>query len=141
MDYKKVDGRHIIARLDKGEEIIASLRCIAECENIKLAMVQGLGAVNDIVIGVFDVESKQYKSNAFKGNFEIVSLTGTIDQMKGNYYSHFHISVGDENGHVLGGHMNQAIVSATGEIIITLLDGEIDREFSEEVGLNLIQLH
>lgn len=141
MDYKKVDSKHIIARLDKGEEIIASLKKIAEQENIMLAMIQGLGAVDEIIVGVFDTDEKKYHSNAFKGSFEIVSLTGTIDRMKGNYYSHFHISVGDGSGHVLGGHLNQAMVSATGEIIITILDGEVDREFSEEVGLNLLKLH
>lgn len=140
MDYKKVDSKHIIARFDKGEEISATLKIIAEKENIKLAMVQGLGAVNDITVGVFDIDAKKYKANSFQGYFEIVSLTGTIDRMQGNYYSHFHISVGDEQGKVLGGHMNRAVISATGEIIITLLDGEVDREYSEEVGLNLLKL-
>ena len=75
----------------------------------------------------------------YKGNFEIVSLTGTIDSMKGAYYSHFHMSAGDAQGHVVGGHLNQAVISATGEIIITLLDGSVDREFSPEVGLNILK--
>lgn len=139
MDYRKVDDRHIIARLDAGEEIVETVKSIAEKEQLHLAMIQGLGAVNDIVVGVFDIEEKKYKANSFKGNFEIVSLTGTIDSMKGAYYSHFHMSAGDAQGHVVGGHLNQAVISATGEIIITLLDGSVDREFSPEVGLNILK--
>ena len=139
MDYRKVDDRHIIARLDAGEEIVETVKSIAEKEQLHLAMIQGLGAVNDIVVGVFDIEEKKYKANSFKGNFEIVSLTGTIDSMKGAYYSHFHMSAGDAQGHVVGGHLNQAVISATGEIIITLIDGSVDREFSPEVGLNILK--
>jgi uncharacterized protein len=139
MDYRKIDETHIIARLDKGEEIVETLKVIAQKEHVNLAMIQGLGAVCEIVVGVFDVMAKKYKANQFTGNFEIVSLTGTIDSMQGNYYSHFHISVGDELGHVFGGHLNRAVISATGEVIITLMKGETDRKYSETIGLNLLE--
>lgn len=138
MDYKKLKDNHIVCRLDPKEEIITALKEIATKENIKLAMIQGLGAVNEVTVGVFEVAKKRYKANSFTGDFEIVSLTGTIDSMGGNYYSHFHISVGDEEGKVIGGHLNRAVVSATAEIIITVLDGEVDRKFNEDIGLNLL---
>ncbi len=137
MDYKRLDSSHILCRLDPGDEIIASLKELAEKENITLAMIQGLGAVNDITLGVFRVAEKRYYAKDFTGDFEIVSLTGTIDRMKGNYYSHFHLSVGGEDGTVLGGHLNRAVVSATAEIVITVLPGSVDRAFNETVGLNL----
>lgn len=139
MEYSKVDTAHYMVRLDAGDEIVASLKKMAEAEQITFAMIQGLGAVNDIIVGVFDVETKRYHSNMFTGNFEIVSLTGTIDRMKRTYYSHFHISVGDARGMELGGHLNKAVISATAEIVVTLLEGEIDREYSEAVGLNLVR--
>lgn len=139
MDYKRLDAQHIMCRLDPDEEIVASLQTIATQENIKLAMIQGLGAVKEVVAGVFNVGTKEYKSNTFKGWFEIVSLTGTIDSMEGKLYTHFHISVGDEEGKVFGGHLNKAVISATAEIIITILPGEIDREHSEKIGLNILK--
>ena len=46
MEYRKFDNV-IVARIDKDEEISEQLRVIAIKENIKLASVQALGAIND----------------------------------------------------------------------------------------------
>lgn len=137
MEYKRLDSSYILCRLDPGDEIITSLKVLAEKENITLAMIQGLGAVNDVTLGVFRVDEKRYYAKDYTGDFEIVSLTGTIDRMKNNYYSHFHLSIGGEGGTVIGGHLNRAVVSATAEIVITLLPGEVNRDFNETIGLNL----
>ena len=42
MEFLKVDERHYLVRLVRGEEIVASLKTLALQEKIKLAMVQGL---------------------------------------------------------------------------------------------------
>lgn len=47
------------------------------------------------------------------------------------------MSVGNEKGEVFGGHLNKAIVSATCEMVITIIDGKIDRELNKNIGLNL----
>ena len=49
------------------------------------------------------------------------------------------MSAGDEKGAVVGGHLNRANVSATCEMVITILDGSVGRAFSDEVGLNLFK--
>lgn len=136
MDYRKFENT-IIARIDKGEEILEQLQVIAEKENIKLASVSALGATNDITVGVFKTAEKKYYANHFTGDMEIVSLTGTVSTMDGKYYAHLHMSAGDAEGHVVGGHLNKAVISATCEMVITVINGEIDRKFNEEVGLNL----
>lgn len=135
MDYKRVK-KTIIARIDRGEEIIEQLRIIAQKENIQLASVSALGATNDITVGVFHTAEKQYHANRFTGDMEIVSLTGTISTMDGAYYAHLHMSVGDTEGRVVGGHLSRAVVSATCEMVIQILDGSVDREYNEAVGLN-----
>ena len=108
-----------------------------EKENIAFARVSAIGAVGSFTAGVFDTKTKQYRANEFEGNFEIVSLSGTVDRMNGAYYAHLHMSAGNEKGEVFGGHLNRAVVSATCEMTVTLIEGEIDRCFDEEVGLNL----
>lgn len=138
MEYRKF-GNTLVVRIDKGEEILESVRVLAEKENIKLASVQALGAINDFTVGVLETATKQYRSNSFTGAYEIVSLTGTINTKNDEFYCHLHLSAGNDKGEVFGGHLNRAVVSATCEMIVTCIDGRVDREFSDEIGLNLFK--
>lgn len=138
MDYKRFNNT-IVARIDKGEEILEKAKEIALKENIKLANLNALGATNDFTVGVLNVENKQYVSNNFHGNYEIVSLTGTINTKDGEFYTHLHMSAGNDKGEVFGGHLNRAVVSVTCEMVINIIDGTVDRYFDEETGLNLFR--
>lgn len=139
MKYKRFD-KIIVVRIDRGEEILDKIRELAIAENIKLASVTALGATNDFTVGVFNTAEKKYYANEFKGAFEIVSLTGTINTMDGQFYTHIHMSAGNDRGEVFGGHLNRAVVSATCEMIVTVIDGEVDRYRDDDVGLNLFKL-
>lgn len=138
MEYRKFNNT-IVARIDKGEEILDKIKEIANKENIKLANINALGATNDFTVGVFKTDEKKYYSNNFTGDFEIVSLTGTINTMNGEFYSHIHMSAGNDKGEVFGGHLNRAIVSATCEMVINIIDGTVDRVFNDEIELNLFK--
>lgn len=138
MEYRRF-GSDIVARMDKGEEILAQIKEIALKESIKSASVTALGATNDFTVGVYKIDEKKYYANTFQGNFEIVSLTGTINTMDGAFYTHLHMSAGNGKGEVFGGHLNRAVISATCEMVITVIDGRVDRFHSEEIGLNLFQ--
>lgn len=136
MEYRRFNDT-LVVRLDPKEEICEQIMAVAEKEKIMLAELQGLGAVNELTTGVFNTVTKEYHANQFQGAFEIVSLTGTLTRQNGKVYLHAHLSAGDEKGNVFGGHLNRAIVSATAEIVIRVIDGAIGRKFSEEIGLNL----
>ena len=138
MEYKRFD-KDIVVRIDKGEEILEKIKEVAIRENIKLATVTALGATNEFTVGVFKTEEKKYYSNSFQGDFEIVSLTGSINTMNDEFYTEIHMSAGDEKGNVFGGHLNKAIVSATCEMFIHVIEGKVDRELSEDIGLNLFK--
>ena len=138
MEYRRF-GDTLVLRIDKGEEIIQSLRLAAEKEQVRLAAVEALGAVDDFTVGVFDTVEKQYHANHFSGAFEIVSLTGTVTTQDGKFYAHLPMSAGDREGKVFGGHLNSATVSATCEMVVRVLDGEVERQFDEKVGLNLFR--
>ena len=135
MDYRRF-GSKIVARIDKGEEILEKLKEIALKENIKLAGVSALGATNDFTAGVYKVDEKKYYSNHFEMAAEITALIGTITEMNGKPYIHLHLTAADEKGHAFGGHLNKAVISATCEMVITLMDGQVGRKHDEEIGLN-----
>ena len=136
MEYRRF-GDTIILRIDRGEEICEQLKNMALKEQIRLASISALGAVNDFTVGVFRTGEKKYYANHFTGDHEIVSLTGTISTMNGEYYAHLHMSAGNAKGEVFGGHLNSAYVSATCEMVVRVVDGTVERAFSEDVGLNL----
>ena len=138
MEYRRFNNT-IVCRIDRGEEILDKIKEVTLKENIKLANVNALGATNEFTVGVFKTDEKKYYSNEFRGDFEIVSLTGTINTMNGEFYTHIHMSAGNEKGEVFGGHLNRAIVSATCEMVINIIDGVVDRDFNDEIGLNLFK--
>ena len=138
MDYRKFNNYYVV-RIDKGEEILEKIKEISLKENIKLANVNALGATNDFTVGVFKTAEKKYYANNFTGDHEIVSLTGTINTFNGEFYTHIHMSAGNDKGEVFGGHLNRAIVSATCEMVIEEIEGKVDRKFDENIGLNLFE--
>ncbi|NLY67541.1 MAG: DNA-binding protein [Tissierellia bacterium] len=136
MEYKRFKDK-IIVRLERGEEIVESITKLCNEEDIKLGRVTGIGATDKVKIGLFNVETKEYHSTVLEGDMEITNLSGNISRMDGEVYIHLHITVCDEENKAYGGHLNMAVISATCEIIIDVIDGYVDRRFDEETGLNL----
>ena len=137
MDYRKF-GTTYVMRLDPGDEIVEKVLWLAAVEQIKLATVTGLGAVDNVTLGIFSPDTKQFKANMFHADFEIVSLTGTITSQRGRPYAHLHMAVSDLAARCFGGHLNRGVVSASAEIVIQVLPGEIDRQPDARIGLNLM---
>lgn len=138
MEYGRF-GDTVLLRIDRGEEIIETVKRVAEKERIRLASVEALGAVDDFTVGVYDVAAKRYDSKTFTGAFEIASLVGTITEKDGAFYQHLHMSAGNRDCEVFGGHLNRAVVSVTCEMVIRVLSGAVDRAPDPETGINLIR--
>lgn len=138
MEFKRFGHKYVV-RLEKGEEIIESIKTLCQEEGIKLGTISGIGATNKATIGLFKTSTKEYHSKELTGDMEITSLLGNISQMNGEVYLHIHINLADEDNNVFGGHLTSAVISATGEIIIDVIEGIVDRKFNEEIGLNLFK--
>ena len=137
MEYKRIDDRHYVIRIDKNEEILEQLIIFCNKENIIAGEIKGIGASNKIEIGLFNTLTKEYKTSIKEGMFEITSLLGNISVKDNNTYLHAHINFSDESLNVYGGHLVKCYISATCEIIVTVLNGNVERKFNDEVGLNL----
>ena len=138
MEYKKVKN-HIIVRLDVGEEIISSIMNILKNEKISFATVTGIGATNDFTVGTYDVTNQLYKKSNYKGVYEIVSLLGNTSTMNNEPYIHIHMSAADKNNNVVGGHLNEAYISATAEIVLNITETNVDRIKDPNTGLNIFK--
>ncbi len=139
MRYKRC-GSKLVVRIDKGEEIIDTLLKVCGDCGITLGSVSGIGATGRATIGLFDTTAKKYHSKELVGEYEITQLSGTVTTMEGKPYLHVHATLSDASYAAFGGHLNAAVVSGTCEVIIDIMDGDVDRVYSEEVGLNLFRL-
>ncbi len=138
MEYKRFKDT-IVLRLNIGEDIVEKISELAEIEDIRLASVTGIGAVNDVTIGAFIPSEQKYYPHDYKGDFEVLALNGNLSTMDNNKYTHLHIAIGDHEGNAFGGHLNRAIVSATMEIFIHIIDGELDRVNDPVTTLNILK--
>ena len=109
MEYRRF-GNTIIARIDQGEDVLEKMKRIAMLEDVKLASVSALGTFSSMTVGIYDLEKRQFMGNDFEGMFE---------------------------GNVYGGHLSRGIIGATCEMVITVIDGVVDRVKDEETGLNI----
>ena len=135
MQYR-VFGDTYVVRLQRGEEVLACLRELCEKESISLGTVSAIGAVNHVV-GVYRVDEQKYVANTFDGVMELTSLMGNITEKDGEPYLHLHATFGDLTGKVIGGHLNEAVVSATCELFVRKVEGHVGRRLDPETGLNI----
>lgn len=139
MKYKKF-GTKVIFRLDKGEELVESLKIICSQLHIKLGTITGIGATNNVTVGLLDTQTKKYQSTVLTGDHEIAPVQGNITTMNNEVYLHLHINVSNKDHTSFSGHLNKAIISVTFEGVIDIFDGNVDRVLDQQQGINLLDL-
>ncbi|HXG92163.1 MAG TPA: DUF296 domain-containing protein [Blastocatellia bacterium] len=140
MKTKRTEDGFLIV-LDVGDEIIASLKEMAATERIGMASFTAIGAVRDVVLGYLDLDVKDYLKREFgSDSMELVSLIGNLARLNGEPVVHCHAVVGDREMRVYGGHLFQAVASATAEIYLRVYEGEVARAFDPNFGANTIRL-
>ena len=136
MEYKKIDNQYFL-RLDPDEKIVECLKDFCLKNNIKTGSVTGIGAIKSITLGCFNPDSKAYFERTILGVMELTSLVGNISRKDNLPYIHLHGNASKEDFSVIGGHLVEAVISATCEIWISESEGEINRKFLDKIGLNI----
>ena len=136
MEYRKF-GSDYVLRIDRGEEVMASLTAFCRETGVRLASVAGLGAADRVVLGLYDVEEQKFLKQELAGPMEVTSLVGSITEKEGKPYLHLHITVCGPDLAVKGGHLNECSISATCELNIHCIEGQVGRRYDPVTGLNL----
>ncbi|MFU0832492.1 MAG: PPC domain-containing protein [Oscillospiraceae bacterium] len=139
MQYKKC-GNTLAIRVDRGEELVKAIQSACEQENIAFGFITGIGAADHAVVGLYRVAEQKYYSNTFDGEMEMTSLLGSVTEMNGKTYLHLHANFAKSDGQVIGGHLNEAVISGTGEIFVQILNGKMDRRRDSVTGLNIFDM-
>ena len=136
MEYRRFENTYVI-RMDRGEEVRATLTSLCQQEGIRLASVEAIGAVDRAVVGLYDVGEKVYHRKEFTEPMELTGLLGTVTEKDGEPYLHLHATFCDANMQAHGGHVNELYISATCEMVLRLLPSQVGRRPDDVTGLNL----
>jgi predicted DNA-binding protein with PD1-like motif len=125
---------------DKGEEAAGGLLEFARSHEVYAGQLTAIGGFSDMVLGYFDRERKEYKKIPIQEQVEVLSLVGDIGLSKDEPQVHAHVVVGKADGSAWGGHLMEAHVWPTLEVIVVEPPSYLRRELDEETGLALIRL-
>jgi predicted DNA-binding protein with PD1-like motif len=131
--------RVAILRFDKGEEVIEEIRVYCKNNNIKTGLISAIGAIEEVELGYYDIDQQKYHLKELKEGLEIASLLGNVSILDNELIVHAHGVFSDKNMEVRAGHIMRMVVAATCEVELRILDGLITREYSKEIGLNLMK--
>ena len=138
MEYQKFEDSYII-RVARGEKIIESLTKLAEEEKILGGFFTGIGAADMIEIAHYSVDNKKYSSKIFNEALEITNITGNISNFENNPVIHCHGTFSDKNMNCFGGHIVEARVSGTLELVLNMVD-KLSKKIDPETGLKILDL-
>ncbi len=126
---------------DKGDEVTATLLDFAKEKELSASHFTGIGAFSDCTLGFFERESKDYRRIPIREQVEAVSLTGNIVLTKdGEYRLHAHVVVGKDDGRAYAGHLLEAHVWPTLELVFIESPGYLSRRIDPETDLPLIAI-
>jgi predicted DNA-binding protein with PD1-like motif len=139
MESLKLKNFYIL-KLEPNEEIVQTLKQFVIKKKIKGGFLWGLGTAREISLGYYDLKEKQYRKRLFVEDHEITSLIGNISYVSTDPIIHIHVVISPENFVSYSGHLFQALVSATAEILLMPFTQKILRKAEPKIGLNLLSL-
>jgi len=127
---------------DKGDEVVDGLQKFARQHNLDAASFTGIGAFSSATLGYFDRKRMDYTKIPIDEQVEVLTLAGniTFDTDKRQPKIHAHVIVGQADGSTLGGHVLEAHVWPTLELVLVEAPTYLRRASDPETGLALIVL-
>ncbi len=132
--------RTIALVFEKGDDLVPILEQFAQEHTLSASRFSAIGALRAAVLGYFDWERKDYDRITVNEQVEVLSLNGDIaldgDQPK----VHAHAVLGRRDGSTIGGHVLQATVQPTLEVVLVESPGYLRKTCNRETGLALIDI-
>ncbi len=124
---------------EPGDEVVAELTNFANENHLDAASFTAIGAFSNATLGYFDVEKKEYEKIPVHEQVEVLSLLGNVALgPDGTPKLHAHLVVGKADGTVHGGHLLEAHVRPTLEVIVEESPEHLARWLDPETGLALL---
>jgi predicted DNA-binding protein with PD1-like motif len=143
MRWKQIEDEPKVFALifETGDEIASLLQQFAKRQRLGGSSFRAIGALSYAKLGWFNWETKKYDpACVFDEQVELLSLVGDLALKDGEPQVHAHVVVGRSDGIAHGGHLLEARVRPTCELILTESPTHLQRKFDPESGIALIEL-
>jgi uncharacterized protein len=123
---------------EKGDEFVSALQSFAEQHRLSASQCTAIGAFSDAVVGFFDREKMDYLKIPIKEQVEVLSLIGNITRNEDGYKVHAHAVLGKADASTIGGHILEAHIWPTLEVVVEESPKHLLRQIDPETGLALL---
>ena len=132
--------RVVIVIADIGDDPIPAITDAANQYGVRAAQITAIGGFRSATLGYFDRERHDYEPIPVTDQVEVLSFVGDIATADGRPAVHAHVVLGRRDGTTVGGHLQQAQVWPTLEVIVTEVAPELAKRHDPNTGLALIAL-
>jgi len=137
MKYRETKYGYFL-KMERGEELVQTLLEFIEKLKIPSGTISGIGALENVELGYFNRDTKEYKHMTFEGTFELIALNGNIAWFEGKPVAHVHCLISDSNYNVKAGHLFGGTIAVTGEINVQVFADKFTRAKDPDLELNLL---
>lgn len=121
-----------------GDRVMEPLVDFLERESITAARLSGIGALESVTVGYLAWEKKEYEHHVIDEQVELLSLAGDVALHDGSPEVHAHVVVGCRDTTALGGHLVDAVVRPTLELVVEDVPDHLRKRVDPDSGLALI---
>ena len=131
--------RTFVVALEMGEEVVSSITGFALQLSLASSSVTGIGGFQRVRLGFFDYERSGFRENLIDEQVELLSLVGNIADEEGTPHLHAHVVLGRYDATTRGGHLVEAVVRPTMELVIVEYPEHLQRQHDKKTGLVLLK--
>lgn len=132
--------RTYVVVLEIGDEIMSCLGKVARSEQLSAAQITAIGAFSEATLLFFDWETREYQPIPVTEQTEVAALIGDIAlDREGEPALHVHAVLGKRDGTAVAGHLKEARVRPTLEILVNESPAHLRRLHDPQTGLALLQ--
>jgi hypothetical protein len=138
--YESNGQRTFALIFDTGDEVLATLQQFAADYQLSGSHFTAIGALSDVTVAWFDWSKKEYQPIPIREQVEVLMLAGDIALKDNQPAVHAHIVIGKSDGTAYGGHLKEAHVRPTLELILVESPAYLCKKHDPASGLALISV-
>jgi predicted DNA-binding protein with PD1-like motif len=130
----------VVLVFDPGDEVVEQLTTWCNEQRTTAARLTGIAGSSAATLAWFDWQAHGCLEIAVAEQVELLALTGDVAEQDGKASVHAHVVLGRRDGATCGGHLMDAHVRPTLELVVDEVPARLRRRYDPRTRLALIAL-